>query len=166
MKFYIKITIITFLYSFQSYCQEVENNVLDTLYLRSLNSSMSLYLSSGYKYFEPNIITQRIKSNFSGSVIQFPIAKELFKIARKKDNNISVYRCTHKIISPDTIDINIAPVSYEAKRGIYFNHGIYFKKVEIQVSCGGTEGYVPDFRYVYNRQEKVWENISGKSKLK
>ena len=143
--------------------QNVGDSTLDSLYLKSLNQSVNLYLSSGYKYFEPNERMEQIKNNFSQTVLKFPNDKELFRIARKSKNEINVFRCWHKIISKDTIDVNIDLISYEAKRGIYFRNGLHFKKIKISIPCGGTEGYIPDFRYVFNKEKNIWESVGNKN---
>ena len=71
-----------------------------------------------------------------------------------------------KTISKDTIDINIAPISMKARKGVFFKpKKLHFKKVEINIPCGGTNGYQPDFRYVYNSEINTWINIAPKFKL-
>jgi len=149
------------LLSNQFYSQEIDRDLLAELYTRSLNRSFSLILSSGYKYFEPTEITEQVKSNFVGSTLKFPNDKQLFRLALN-DKNICVLRCIHKMISQDTIDVNIGRIGYKAKRGVYFRNGLHFKKIEISIPCSGTDGYIPDFRYAYNPEKRIWENIELK----
>lgn len=54
----------------------------------------------------------------------------------------------------------------KARKGVFFKpKKLHFKKVEINIPCGGTNGYQPDFRYVYNSEINTWINIAPKFKL-
>lgn len=58
------------------------------------------------------------------------------------------YRIVINTISPDTIDINLIVFS-----SIKFKWG----KVYGEIECGGTMGYIPDGRFIFNTTSKQWE---------
>jgi hypothetical protein len=139
--------------------QDIKPEALDSLYVESLNSRFDLMLSSGYKYIEPNSQTERIKSKFDLGVYKFENQDKLFKIAYKNNKELTLYRINHKIISKDTIDINIGEVFMTVRKGIYFKNKLYFKKTFISIPCGGPDGYQPDFRYVFSQKDNKWIKI-------
>ena len=140
-----------------------DSEIINRLIIQSLESRFDLQLSKGIKYIEPNEFTIRIKDEikYPFKIIQ---GKELFNEAYKMENHaITLYRIYPKIISKDTIDINIGPISIKARKGLFLKpKKLHFRKVEINITCGGTNGYQPDFRYVYNTENKIWENIYSK----
>lgn len=149
--------------SLNTKAQEISSAKFDSLYIIALNYRWDLLISNGRKYIEPNEQTQRIKSNFDElSVYRFPNHNELFKIAHKNGKSLMIYRITHKIISPDTIDINFGIVNLTTKKGIFLRNGLHFKKANFSLSCDGTNGYEPDFRFVYSSENKKWIIIYNK----
>ncbi len=156
--------ILSFFYSNLTYSQS--QKLIDSLIIRSLDSRLDLQISSGIKYIEPNEIAFRIKNEIKYP-FKFSYGKELFNEAYRKNNHsLTLYRIYPKTISKDTIDINIAPISMKARKGVFFKpKKLHFKKVEINIPCGGTNGYQPDFRYVYNSEINTWINIAPKFKL-
>lgn len=151
---------------FSNFAYSQNSEIIDSLIIRSLNSRYDLQLSSGIKFIEPNEIALRLKNK-----IKYPykivFGKELFNEAYRNNNHsLTLYRIYPKIISKDTIDINIGPISMKTRKGIFLKpKKLHFKKVEISIPCGGTNGYQPDFRYVYNKENTIWENKSPKFKL-
>ena len=59
-----------------------------------------------------------------------------------------IYRIVINTIAPDTIDINLIIFS-----SIKFKWG----KVYGEIECGGTMGYIPDGRFIFNATSKQWE---------
>lgn len=59
-----------------------------------------------------------------------------------------IYRIVINTIAPDTIDINLIIFS-----SIKFKWG----KVYGEIECGGTMGYIPDGRFIFNPTSKQWE---------
>ena len=59
-----------------------------------------------------------------------------------------IYRIVINTIAPDTIDINLIVFS-----SIKFKWG----KVYGEIECGGTMGYIPDGRFIFNATSKQWE---------
>ena len=43
--------------------------------------------------------------------------------------------------------------------------GLKFKKADFALDCGGTNGYVPDMRFVFDRKKNNWELKDGKYKI-
>jgi hypothetical protein len=144
---------------------QIDKQILDSIYIQALSSRFDLQLSSGQKFIEPNEQTERIKNNFGhNSIYKFLSADELFDYACKHGKTLKLYRVTHKQISKDTIDINVGDLTLKVKNGIFFKNGLHFREANYSLACGGTNRYIPDFRFVYDRQTKTWKIISGNCK--
>ncbi|AXT54608.1 hypothetical protein D1815_02150 [Aquimarina sp. AD1] len=144
----------------------IKSTELDKLYIQALNSRFDLLLSSGWKYIELNENGRRISKLNVSEQYKFLTNEELIDLSIKKKKTIRVLRLTHKIIGTDTVDVNFGIVNVTGKRKIHFNNGLKFKKVDFALNCGGgTNGYVPDMRFVLNRKKNDWELIDGKYKI-
>lgn len=150
------ILIFCSLYCNLTLAQEIDKQTLDSIYIRSLKSRFDLLLSSGTKFIAPNEQTERIKNNFKHSVYVFFTSDELFDYAYKHGKTLRLYKITHKQISKDTIDINFNSLTLIVKKGIFFKNGLHFKELNYSLDCGGTNGYIPDFRFVYDKINKSW----------
>lgn len=145
--------------------KQIEKETLDSIYVKALNSRFDLLLSSGQKFIEPNEQTERIKNYFDqNSVYKFLSADELFDYAYKHGKKLKLYRVTHKQISKDTIDINFGDLALKVKKGLFFKNGLHFREANYSLACGGTNGYIPDFRFVYDKQSETWKLIGGSCK--
>jgi len=147
------------------FAQINDNQTLDSIYIKALNSRFDFLLSSGTKFIEPNEQTERIKNNFKNSVYAFFTSDELFDYAYKHGKTLRLCRITHKQISLDTIDINFSDLALTVKKGIFFKNGLHFKEANYSLGCGGTNGYIPDFRFAYDRILNTWKIIGGTYKL-
>jgi len=116
----------------------------------------------GWTYVEQNECGKRIKDLNVSDRYKFLSNEELIDLAIKKKKVISITRVVHRLISNDTIDINFGIVNLSAKRGIFFSRGIKFKKATFSINCGGTNGYQPDVRFVFNEKVKKWEIVSNR----
>jgi len=146
--------------------EQIDKQTLDSIYIKALNSRFDLQLSSGQKFIEPNEQTERIKNNFDhNSVYNFLSADELFDYAYKHGKTLKLYRVTHKQISRDTIDINFGDLSLSVKKGVFFKNGLHFREANYSIACGGTNGYIPDFRFAYDKEKNIWKIIGGSYKL-
>lgn len=145
--------------------EQIDKQSLDSIYIKALNSRFDLLLSSGQKFIEPNERTERIKNNFTqNSVYKFLSSDELFDYTYKHGKTLNLYRISHKQISKDTIDINFGYLTSTVKKGIFFKNGLHFREANYSLACGGTNGYKPDFRFVYDKQTKTWKIIGGSCK--
>ena len=143
--------------------EPIDIQTLDSIYLKALNSRIDLQLSSGWKFIEPKEQTERIKHNFDqNSVYKFLSSDELFDYTYNHGKRLKLYRVTHKQISNDTIDINFGDLELEVKKGIFFKNGLHFKELNYSLVCGGTNGYIPDFRFIYDKQTKSWRITGGR----
>jgi hypothetical protein len=146
--------------------EQIDKQTLDSNYIKALNNRFDLQLSSGQKFIEPNEQTERIKNNFDhNSVYNFLSADELFDYAYKHGKTLKLYRVTHKQISKDTIDINFGDLSLSVKKGVFFKNGLHFREANYSLACGGTNGYIPDFRFAYDKEKNIWKIIGGSYKL-
>ncbi len=132
---------------------------IDSLYVRTLRTQLGMILSSGYKYFEINERTERIKNVVNVDRFKFLTREQLVNQSIEQKTPIAVYFINYKIVSPDTVDINIGDATLTAKKSIHFNHGLKTRKVNYAVSCGGTDGYVPTERYAFNHTTMTWDKI-------
>ena len=140
----------------------IELTELDSLYVKALNSRFDLILQSGWHYVEMNEYGKRISEMNVSDRFKFLNNEELINLSIKEKKTVRIIRLNHKTITKDTVDINFGDVSVTAKRGIFFYHGIRFKKADFSVGCGGTHGYQPDIRFVYDRKEKRWNSIENR----
>jgi hypothetical protein len=124
---------------------QIEQPDLDSIYVRTIRGQIGLAISSGHKYFEVTPNTERIKDQVGVDVFKFLPDSELIDKAIKEKRPIIIYRVVHKIISTDTVDVNIGEVTVTAKRTILLG-----KKANFAVGCGGTNGYIPTRRFVYD----------------
>ena len=69
----------------------------------------------------------------------------------KSNRNRAVYSLSHKNISNDTIDVNISGRTLE---------NITRRRLYLSLWCGGTMGYIPDARFIYDFDKKDWTFIS------
>ncbi|WP_282037928.1 hypothetical protein [Saccharicrinis aurantiacus] len=146
--------------------EQVDKQRLDSIYIKALNNRFDLQLSSGWKFIEPNERSERIKNYFDhNSAYKFPSSDELFDYAYKHGKTLKLYRITHKQISKDTIDINFGDLTLTVKKGIFLKNGLHFREANYSLACGGTNGYIPDFRFVYDKKTKTWKIIDGRCKL-
>jgi hypothetical protein len=104
---------------------------------------------------------QRI-SNLDVAEFKFLNNEELIDLSIREKKTLRVLRLTHKIIATDTVDVNFGIVNVTGKRKIHFNNGLKFKKADFMLECGGTNGYVPDMRFVLNRELNEWILTDGR----
>jgi hypothetical protein len=67
-----------------------------------------------------------------------------------------LYSLTYKIINIDTIDVNIHEMT------LYKDN---LKNFHVEMSCGGTFGYIPTGKFVFDSNTKKWLFLSGKRLL-
>ena len=164
--FIIILTLIGFLsFGQENELNSIEKSELDSIYVKALNSRFDLLLSSGWKYIELNESGKRISKLNVSERYKFLSNEELIDLSIKEKKSIRVLRLTHKIIGIDTVDVNFGIVNVTGKRKIHFNNGLKFKKADFSLECGGTNGYVPDMRFVLDRKENNWKIIEGKYKI-
>jgi hypothetical protein len=138
---------------------KIEPETLDSLYVKALNNSFDLLLQSGWQYVEMNEYGSRIKNLNVLDRYKFLTTDELIDLSIKEKKTINVLRVVHNVISKDTVDINFGYLGFKGKRKLHFYKGIRFKKAEITVGCGGTNGYQPDIRFVFDRLMNEWKTI-------
>ena len=136
---------------------KIEPDLLDSLYLKALNNRIDLLLQSGWQYVEMNEFGSRIKNLNVSNRYKFLTTDELIDLSVKEKKAINVLRVVHNVISKDTVDINFGYLGFKGKRKLHFYKGIRFKKAEITVSCGGTNGYKPDIRFVFDSLTNEWK---------
>jgi hypothetical protein len=159
--------IILSLVSFLSFGQEseqhwIEKSDLDSIYVKALNSRFDLLLSGGWKYIEMNESGKRMSELNVSNRYKFLTNEELINLSIKQKKTIRVFRLTHKVIGIDTVDVNFGIVNVTGKRKIHFNKGLRFKKADFALQCDETEGYIPDMRFVFDRENNKWILTDGR----
>ena len=144
--------------------EQIDKQTLDSIYIKALNSRLDWQLTSGQKFIEPNEQTEKIKNNFIHFPYGFLSSDELFDYAYKHGKTLKLYRVSHKQISKDTIDINFGDLALKVKKGIFFKNGLHFREANYTIACGGTDGYIPDYRFVYDKQAMTWKIVGGRCK--
>ena len=150
--------IMTFiLTSFQIYGQSenIASSDLDSMYVSTIQSQY-FFLINGTIYVEINQFTERIKEMKELQYLIFMTEDELIKGSLKRRKSLNVIRVTHNLISKDTIDINISDLNVKARKALHFNNGLRFIKADFKLYCGGTDGYKPTCRFVFDKTEKKW----------
>lgn len=135
--------------------EKIDVSVLDSLYVIALNNRIDNLLSSGYKYIEPSEQTERIKNMQVSDRYKFLTSNELTKLSLQEKRTLSLIRIGHKFISKDTIDINLGNAGYTATKKKHAD-GTTYTYIDIALSCGGTRGYQPSMRFVYDKTKKEW----------
>lgn len=141
---------------------KIEPAILESLYVNALNNRIDLLLQSGWQYVEMNEYGSRIKNLNVSDRYKFLTTDELIDLSIKKKKTISVLRVVHNVIAKDTVDINFGYIGLTGKRKLHFYKGIRFKRAEISVSCGGTNGYQPDIRFAFDRLTNEWKIIHNR----
>lgn len=117
---------------------------------------------------------KHIYGNGNGVVLIYP-KKKYFKqirsllettpnnrepIEKQTQDSISV-----KALKKDTIDINFGDLTLTVKSGVFFKNGLHFRETSYSLACVGKNGYIPNFRFVYNKETKTWKIIGDSHKL-
>lgn len=70
----------------------------------------------------------------------------------KINNGRNIYWVNHKTIAQDTIDINIGGWTIES---------VTKKTMYLGAWCGGTRDYIPNGRFIFDKEKKTWTFVSG-----
>jgi hypothetical protein len=140
--------------------QVVNDSLLGTFYNQTITIHFSKAADSSHKMeFDCRIIqtefdTIRLIKNLKSIKFKF-INEKADKLGAlekpyKKNVGKEIYWINHKLISQDTVDINIGgwTIMKASKRGL-----------SISAWCGGTMGYIPTVRFIKN--ENVWRRMSS-----
>ncbi len=148
---------ILILTGFQSLGQseKLPSSELDSMYFRTIQTQC-FFLVNGTIYVVTDQFTERIKDIKELRYLNFMTSDDLIKESLKTRKNLDVIRVSHKLISSDTIDINISYLDVKARRALHFYKGLRFIKADFKVACGGTNGYVPTCRFVFDKTDEKW----------
>ena len=100
--------------------------------------------------FVSDIAIKNLPDSIYGRPTRIIPYEKLKNLKYRKLLKEKVYRIGINIIAPDTIDINL--ISWDIK----FKWG----KAAIGVECGGTMGYIPDGRFIFNATSRKWDYYS------
>lgn len=144
-----------------SFGQDINDSLLTTFY----NKTIALYFSdtsfSNKTKFDRILLqtdfdtTGLIKYSGLNKFKYFDSKTNIHSVLNKPfkiNNGRNIYWVNHKIIQQDTIDINIGGWTIKSvrKKAIFLGGG-----------CGGTMGYIPDGRFIFDKGKKTWTFVSG-----
>ncbi|WP_192821956.1 hypothetical protein [Rufibacter sp. LB8] len=130
------------------------DSVISDYYSRGLfnktsqeNLLLSDSLPNGLRLRYPNFTLKPVTEEAGLNIIESTKGKSgrLNKISLKK-------------ISPDTLDLVIVGWGVTIERVFKIHKGrVITKSINMAYGCGGTMGYIPDGRLVYNKNRDKWE---------
>jgi len=165
--------LIVILLIFTAYCdlfsQSITSSRLDSFYVQTINDYFngdSLNDLSENYFVLKDSVPEGIIEYFSNSNIHFISDSESHPLI-KADSIKSLYWIRQKNISQDTIDISIGgwTVDFERVLKLKKTDGklrLITKIYNFSAWCGGTLGYIPQGRLVFNSQSSSWQYISEK----
>jgi hypothetical protein len=152
---------------FDSFSQKVTDSLLCSFLHQTLYSffedSMIINEQNDFKNvlieidFDIDCLPKNIK-DFKFEYLLSNKENELKKYLEPLKNGQSrmLYRLRYKPLSTDTIDVTISSSEiYKDKETGY----------KIAMLCGGTMGYIPQGRFIYDEKRDEWNFISGKTIL-
>lgn len=107
-------------------------------------------------YIMQSELTTNLKTQFNGFIVRYVTQQQaLEEIAATKDRMGSFEKISVTQL-PDTIDVNIGgwaihvtKVKQKNRRAIPIHSNFY-------ASCGGTLGYIPTCRFIYDKRTRKW----------
>ena len=159
-----KVALLIFFFSIS--CYSFSQKIIDSLLCTFYNQAL-------YSYFEdPTVINEQkgiknilIQTDFDTNCLikevkglnlyYLPLGEKSgydkhFEASKNRQSKM-IYHLRPNILSIDTIDIVISTFSvHKEKDGEY----------SIGVSCGGTLGYIPQGRFIYDKKRAKWDFIS------
>ncbi len=154
-------TILIIILPTVSFGQDITDSLLTTFYNKTIVSYFSDTAFSNNVKFDRILvqtdfdITGLIKYSglnkfkyFTSKTNKHSVLAKPFKINKGR----AIYWINHKFIQQDTIDINIGGWTIES---------VTKKRMHLGAWCGGTMGYIPDGRFIFDKEKKTWTFISG-----
>jgi hypothetical protein len=154
------ITILIIILPKVSFGQDINDSLITTFY----NKTIALYFSetsfSNKTKFERILLLTDFDTiglikysdlnkfkYFDSKTNKHSVLDHPFKI----NNGRNIYWVNHKILEQDTIDINIGGWTIE---------NVTKKTMSLSAWCGGTMGYIPDGRFIFEKEKKTWTFVS------
>jgi hypothetical protein len=152
------------------YSQNIAETRLDSFYIQTINDYFNRDSINGKSkdYFVlKDSIPASIIEYFSHSSIHFIGYSEAYPLI-KADSITALYWIRKKCISQDTTDISIGGWTVDFERVLKLKKingklRLITKNYNFSAWCGGTLGYIPQGRLIYNAQSSSWQYISEKT---
>jgi hypothetical protein len=136
-------------------------NLNDSLLVTFYNKTLTYYFSDSIPHpDQKKFACLLVKTDFQTARLIKSIGPNKFKYVNdnthqnkvlvwpyRRNNGRSLYWINHKLIGNDTLDVNIGGWTLEQVRR---------KKMNIAAWCGGTMGYIPTGRFIYNKVTGIW----------
>jgi hypothetical protein len=151
--------------------QDLTETRLDSFYIQTINDYFDYRDSINGKsknYFVlKDSVPVRIIDLFSNSNIYFISYSEAYPLI-KADSISALYWIREKYLSQDTLDISIGGWTVDFERVLRLKKidgklRLIRKNFNFSAWCGGTLGYIPLGRLVYNSKSSSWLYISEKT---
>ena len=106
----------------------------------------------------PDSLPKNAPTKFDGFKIQYVTEDELIdRLSTDKRDFTSYDFIKINNISSDTIDINIGGPSINVKKVLKIRKGrIITREVNYLAGCGGTMGYIPTARFIFDKEKNKW----------
>ena len=137
--------------------EQLHNNFLERTiqyYYTSTNSSHNF--KSAFLILKDSL-PNNLKTKYSSFKVAYVTKSEAIKqISRTKDKVGNLDWISTKWLSQDTCDILIGSWSITVEKN----------NVNFGAACGGTFGYIPTSRFIYNSLTKQWSQITSSEIIK
>jgi hypothetical protein len=166
------LTILIIVFGFcDIFSQKLSDNQLNTFYVQTFNDYFSyrdsLKAKSMQYYILKDSIPDKIIEHFSNSNLHFVSYSEAYPLIRASSIS-ALYWVRQKQLSIDTLDITIGgwTVDFERMFRLKKVEGklkLITKNYHFSAWCGGTLGYIPQGRLVFDYISNDWVYIAEKS---
>jgi hypothetical protein len=107
-------------------------------------------------------LSRQLQREYSAFTIKPVTQAEAIKLIEKRKNKRGeLFKINTKAIGQDTIDVNFGSWIVEIRNIFKLRKGrIVKKEVYFLASCGGTMGYIPTARYIFDSKTRHWRHVS------
>ena len=155
------IVLISLLISLTSYGQSISDSVLAAFYNKVLENSFENGISCG----NSTTFVYLIKTDFDTAKLVKQVGwlrlrfykddaslRGLLLRPWKRNKGRVIYRMSNTIYNTDSVDIDLTGVEIVS---------VTRRNISLSVPCGGTLGYIPSARFVFNKETKAWKYSSS-----
>lgn len=106
----------------------------------------------------PDGLPKNLRREYDGFFLAVVTESQAIQIIKKrKPQSGSLYILKKQQLSPDTLDFNISGWGVSIERCFKFYKGhLITRNIHFVASCGGTLGYIPTARFVFDNRQQTW----------
>jgi hypothetical protein len=134
--------------------------------LQNFFSKQSLYTDT--VLILPDSLPENLRQEYNGFFLNIVTRSQAIEIIKKrKPQSGSLYLLKKQHLSPDTLDFNIIGWGVSIERCFKFYKGhLITRNIRFIASCGGTLGYIPTPRFVFDNRQQTWVYYSNDQLVK